>query len=160
MRQTCVQGTGCDTGVVVIDLDVPKNKDSDELTNFIAAEAGSIIKQFGTPLANIETPSGGRHLFYKSADEFAGNTKWRSGDIRQSSGYVVLYDIAAVCGVVEQLPDAPLLKMGDFISQFGVPKEAEKTGGDKEGQLGGGASKQYPFRLDDGGRCNRRRGGA
>ena len=134
-------------GCAVIDIDVPKNKDSDEQKKFVAAEAAAIINQFGPPLADIETPSGGRHLFYKSADEFAGNIKWRSGDFRQSSGYVVMYDIAAVCGVVEKLPDAPLLIVGDFISKFGVAKEVERTGGIREGNWAAGHRNSTLFDL-------------
>ena len=110
-------------GLMVIDIDKPKTKGKPLPAN----EEKAIVEKFGSPLASVETQGGGRHLFYKSADDFVGNVKWRSGDIRQSSGYVVLYDIPAVCSVIEKLPDAPLLKIGDFISEFGKVDAAVET---------------------------------
>ena len=123
-------------GCVVIDLDPLKGKDGKPVPGFegiIKDELRAITAQCGPPLATVKTPSGGRHLFYKSADDMAGNVKWRSGDIRQSSGYIVLYDIPAVCSIIEKLPDAQSLKVGDFLSKFGKVKETDRTGEPREG---------------------------
>ena len=123
-------------GCFVIDLDPLKGKDGKPVPGFeeiITDELRAITEQCGPPLATVKTPSGGRHLFYKSADNMIGSTTWRSGDIRASTGYVVLYDIPAVCSVIEKLPDAQSLKVGDFLSKFGKVKKTDRTGEPREG---------------------------
>ena len=50
------------------------------------------------PLASVETPSGGRHLYYREPPdgEQVGQGKWEQGvlhgDTRHCDGYVVLWD--------------------------------------------------------------------
>ena len=102
-------------GLIVIDID----KKSGALP---ADEVTAIEAKFGTALANVETPSGGRHLFYRSAEDHFGNKKWRSGDIRHSTGYVALYDIGAVRSAVDKIAGGAPLEAAAFLQAFGVPE--------------------------------------
>ena len=102
-------------GCIVIDIDRPKIKGKplpDE-------EEKAIVEKFEPPLASVMTPSGGRHLFYKTVEESVGNVRWRSGDIRHSTGYVVLYDVETVALTLEKREAAPALSAVGFIEAFG-----------------------------------------
>ena len=105
-------------GLIVIDIDKPKTKGKP----LPADEEKAIVEQFWSPLAKVTTPSGGQHLFYKPAEDFIGNAKWRSGDIRHSSGYVVLYNVETVARSLEKREKAPALSAGDFLEAFGRAK--------------------------------------
>ena len=121
------------------------------------------MEKFGSPLANVETPSGGRHLFYKSAEDFVGNAKWRSGDIRHSSGYVILYEIETVARSLEEIETAPALLAGDFLEAFGRAKaQSDVPNGEArndEGNWTPGAAQRYSIPQGHGGWSNRRCGG-
>ena len=110
--------------LIVIDIDKPKTEGDPEP----AEEEAAISEKFEPPLASVETPSGGQHLFYKSVEEGVGNVKWRSGDIRHSSGYVAVYDIEAVCNAITKFPDAEPMAVGDFLSEFGKVGTDQPTG--------------------------------
>ena len=57
-----------------------------------------VEEQFGPPLAEVITQSGGRHLFYPTENpvQGQGNRAWKYGDIRGTNGYVVLWDASVV----------------------------------------------------------------
>ena len=108
---------------VVIDLDTRK-KDEKPVPGFekiVSAEEKAIIGEFGAPLANVKTPSGGRHLFYKSADDVIGNVFWRSGEIRHTGGYVVLYEVETVARSLEKRETATALIGGKIPRSIPTP---------------------------------------
>ena len=68
----------------------------DELFRLETAE-----NTFGKALAQVQSPSGGWHLFYKGTAK-EGNKKWVYGDIRGKAGHVVLYDAVATLEAARQ----------------------------------------------------------
>ena len=93
-----------DIGFVVVDVDTDH-----PIGVEILVEA--VIESVGPPICNIESRSGGRHLYYrKPVGEQVGNSKWmwqeaKGGEIRADAGYAILWDAEAVIASHENLED-------------------------------------------------------
>lgn len=90
-------GIACgSSGLVVIDLDVPHGRPHQHETASGADTLAALCERHGlpppVPTYAVDTPSGGRHLYYAAQGERVRNSAGRLGpliDIRASGGYVV-----------------------------------------------------------------------
>ena len=83
-------------GAIVIDCDGDKSGSNPEASAKAATETA--LKVVGQPLANLRSNSPGcAHLWYKSDQaNTIRDRKWRGGDIKARTGYVVLWDADAL----------------------------------------------------------------
>jgi len=87
------------SGLVVIDLDIPRDTAAParvEGGSAVSVELAELCDRHGQacplPTYVVETPSGGRHLYYTAAGSPVGNSAGRLGshvDVRGAGGYVV-----------------------------------------------------------------------
>jgi hypothetical protein len=82
------------SGLVVVDLDVPKRRDADSVTG--ADSLAELCKRSGESYPagtfTVTTPSGGTHLYFRSPGVAIANSASRLGpliDIRAEGGYVI-----------------------------------------------------------------------
>ena len=83
------------SNLAVVDVDVPKGQAAAD-GETVESRACQVIDLLGTPDLELETLSGGRHLYYGVAPQYGGapilgNRKLVVGDLRCDSGYVVLW---------------------------------------------------------------------
>ena len=109
-------------GLFVVDID--KNVDS----------AREIIVQSRAPLSEADTRKG-KHLFYPKTKSRTGNGEWEHGDIRQDSGYVIMWDPGAIVEAIRKLPGEPFnldllpgLKSRSSRTATAEPGEEDKGG--------------------------------
>ena len=109
------------TGWAVLDVDTGKGR-----TSQLAMD---LVTTFGRPAICIDTPSGGRHLWYRvSGRKAIGNMATTFGDVRVDRGYVVLWDPEAVLDAMlftdtPAIPRARLYTriLGAYTAKRGVP---------------------------------------
>jgi Bifunctional DNA primase/polymerase, N-terminal len=95
-------GVACGpSGLVVIDLDVPRAHHADDQDEGLAAAPGASMltalceehgQAYPLPTYAVSTPSGGCHLYYAAPDEPVRNSAGRLGgfiDVRGDGGYVI-----------------------------------------------------------------------
>jgi hypothetical protein len=82
------------SGLVVVDLDVPKRRDGDSATG--ATSLAELCRRSGKPYPSatftVATPSGGTHLYFRSRVVAVPNSASRLGpliDVRAAGGYVL-----------------------------------------------------------------------
>ena len=144
-------------GAVVVDLDpspvaaalatgkgaIVEGTD-ERAAHFNAAAVASLAKDMAQPLGapvlqNATRRPGGRHFWYRAPEGEVRNRKWLHGDVRGSTGFVVLWDVGAVAAAVigndftmaapvdlELLPAAPR-KAGTDVEQMRAAKNGERN---------------------------------
>ena len=86
-------------GAIVVDIDVPKHiKDAPARQAELIRRYDMVVANMGKPVAEIRTPSGGLHCWYRDVEDpwNVGNLKLTVGDLRGGKGQVVLWDVKRV----------------------------------------------------------------
>ena len=85
------------SGLLVIDIDVGKGRDVEKLAREVEASLGK-------PIDTFATPSGGIHLLYR-CDTPVPDGKWAGGDVKCSSGHVMLWNLYGILTASESLEE-------------------------------------------------------
>ena len=91
-------------GMVIVDVDrkLPCGRGEGwACDGLVEIGTDAVIATLGQPIRSILTRSGGQYLVYRGPSDPVGNKKWRYGDVRHASGYVIVWDLAALLDAVE-----------------------------------------------------------
>ena len=87
--------------LMVLDVDVGKGRPVSELAEMVE-------DSLGPAFYSETTPSGGRHLFYRTGQPVR-NSVWEGGELICGSGYVAIYAPEALLAAMENVQDAQLV---------------------------------------------------
>lgn len=121
--------------LVVIDLDVaPGEHDGEQPqsgTEALAALCGRHAQPYPVPTYAVDTPSGGRHLYYAAPDGKVRNSAGRLGpliDVRADGGYVVGAGSRIGGGCYAVAGDDPPAPLPGWIATLLRPETADPAG--------------------------------
>ena len=93
--------------------------DCDTYTDLKREAAAPILWRLPEPMADLATPGGGRHLYFRLPSVTLGAPgpmRWEFGDVRSGAGHVNLYDPV---GLVEALRRHPAMYLEDLSQVLG-----------------------------------------
>ncbi|MGY4968468.1 bifunctional DNA primase/polymerase [Streptomyces nigrescens] len=121
------------SGLVVVDLDMPKNSKSDMPDGMATFQA--LCERAGQPVPStytVRTASGGRHLYFTAPDGVRlGNTAGKLApliDTRAWGGYVVAAGSVTAAGWYEVIDMAPVAVLPEWLLGLLQPEAPRKAG--------------------------------
>lgn len=127
--------------LICVDLDLAE--DDRTVTTGSRQSVSDVLHELtnlADPVCVSQTPSGGRHVYYKNGGDPVGPVRWRDGDIRSEGGYAVLYEPSKLSTKIVEGGGTPLDPA--LVPGIQLPSKQQR----EEARVQNGERKVLPFR--------------